>query len=211
MKRQQGISLIVVLIGLIIISFAAISLLRSTDTATLIAGNLAFKKAALASGDAGTEAAITWLQSKSGTALESDAAAKGYYATSRDACDITGSRTSSDTSDDVDWTSAGPAANCNAAGFAAAPAGVAAGYSVSYMINRMCNSEGDPNAALAPGGGAMICSRADNSGGSGASTQVGPSYSRRPFSGGSQVYYRITTRVAGPRNTVRYVQAFVVL
>ena len=35
--RQQGISLIVVLIGLVIITFAAIALLRSTDTSTLVA------------------------------------------------------------------------------------------------------------------------------------------------------------------------------
>ncbi len=50
MKRQRGMALIIVLIALVIISFAATALLRSTDTATLITGNLAFKKAALASG-----------------------------------------------------------------------------------------------------------------------------------------------------------------
>lgn len=210
MKRQQGISLIVVLIGLIIISFAAIALLRSTDTATLIAGNLAFKKAALASGDASTEAAITWLQNNAGATLQSDAVAKGYYATSRDACDLTGSRTPNDNTDDVDWTGSGLGTNCNVAGLATTPVGVGAGYAVSYVINRMCNAEGDPNSALSASGGAMICSRADVAS-TGSSTQVGPSYSRRPFSGTSQIYYRITTRVTGPRNTVRYVQAFVVL
>jgi type IV pilus assembly protein PilX len=213
MKRQRGISLIVVLIGLLVISFAAVSLLRSTDTATLIAGNLGFKKAALAAGDAGTESAIAWLAARAaGTALRSDVTASGFYATSADACDLTGSRTPNDTSDDVDWTGAGIPANCNMSAFelSPSPAGVPPGYTVSYIINRMCNSEGDPAAALAPGGGAMICSRADISS-AGASTQVGPSYSRRPFAGNSQTYYRITTRITGPRNTVRYGQAFVVL
>jgi hypothetical protein len=40
---------------------------------------------------------------------------------------------------------------------------------------------------------------------------VGPDYSGFAFSGSSRTYYRITTRITGPRNTVRYTQAFVVL
>jgi Tfp pilus assembly protein PilX len=209
--RQQGISLIVVLIGLVIITFAAIALLRSTDTSTLVAGNLSFKKAALSSGDAGTEAAIAWLDANSaGVTLHSDDAADGYYATSSNSCDLTGSRTPDDPADDVDWTGTDPGADCQMEGVTAAVAGVTPGYAVSYVINRMCNSAGDPSSALAPSGGAMICSSADSTSAM-SSTQVGPSYSRRPFTGGSQTYYRITTRITGPRNTVRYVQAFVVL
>lgn len=212
MKQQRGISLIVVLIGLVIISFAAVALLRSTDTATLIAGNLGFKKAALASGDAGTEAAIAWLNSKAGsTDLFTDQDADGYYATSTDACDLTGTRTAGDAADDVQWTATDPGANCQLVGLPTTPAGVSAGYSVRYVINRMCNAEGNPSSVLAADGStAMICSRSDAAS-SGASTQVGPTYSRRPFSGTTQTYYRITTQVNGPRNTVRYVQAFVVL
>ncbi len=212
MKLQRGISLIVVLIGLVIISFAAVALLRSTDTATLIAGNLGFKKAALASGDAGTEAAITWLNANSaGATLHVDSDADGYYATSTDACDLTGSGTPDDPSDDVDWTGVDPGANCQVEALAVTPAGVADGYAVRYVVNRMCNAEGNPNSVLAADGvTAMICSRSDIAG-TASSTQVGPSYSRRPFTGGSQNYYRITTRITGPRDTVRYVQAFVVL
>jgi Tfp pilus assembly protein PilX len=211
MKQQRGISLIVVLIGLVIISFAAVALLRSTDTSTLVAGNLSFKKAALASGDAGTEAAIKWLSDNAaGNTLFSDGGAKGYYATSRDACDLTGSRTPNVADDDVDWKSAGAKPNCNMVGVKTTPAGVEAGYTVRYVINRMCNAEGDPTSALSASGTAMICSGADAAGG-GASTQVGPTYARRPFSGSAQAYYRITTQVTGPRDTVRYVQAFVAM
>lgn len=210
--RQQGISLIVVLIGLVIITFAAIALLRSTDTSTLVAGNLSFKKAALPSGDAGTEAAIAWLDANSaGTALHADVADRGYYATAATACDLTGSRTPDAPEDDVDWTGVDPGGDCQMAAFEPViAAGVSPGYSVAYVINRMCNAAGDPNSALAPSGGAMICSSADAASAT-SSTQVGPSYSRRPFTGGAQTYYRITTRITGPRNTVRYVQAFVVL
>lgn len=212
MSKQRGISMIVVLVGLVIISFAAVSLLRSSDTATLIAGNIGFKKAALASGDAGTEAAITWLNANAtSVVLQTDLETSGFYATSADACDLTGSRTPDDATDDVNWTGTSVAASCNMYGLAVTPAGVEGGFTVRYVINRMCNAEGNAGSVLAADGvTAMVCSRADVAT-TGSSTQVGPSYSRRPFSGTSRTYYRITTRVTGPRDSVRYVQAFVVL
>jgi type IV pilus assembly protein PilX len=212
MRKQHGISLIVVLIGLLIISFAAAALLRSSDTSTLVAGNVTIKKTALQSGDAVSEAAIAWLTANSaGTALHNDDDAAGYYATSRDTCDLTGSRTPDQADDDVDWTNAGLTVNCNVAGVLLnpAPAGVEPGYTVRYIINRMCNAEGNPNSALSASGGPMICSRADVST-AGSSTQVGPTFGRFGFTGTTQTYYRITARISGPRDTVRYVQAFVV-
>jgi type IV pilus assembly protein PilX len=213
MNRQRGISLIVVLIGLVIISFAAVALLRSTDTATLIAGNLGFKKAALASGDAGSEAAITWLNANAvGTTLYSDVTASGYYSSSRSGCDITGSRTPNNPNDDVAWTGAAQPA-CNVTPLQiGTPAGAQAGYTVSYVINRMCNAAGNPGSVLAADGiTAMICSSADSSGDADGSTKVGPDYSGYAFTGTSRTYYRITTRIDGPRNTVRYSQTWVVL
>jgi hypothetical protein len=56
----------------------------------------------------------------------------------------------------------------------------------------------------------MVCSVA-GAGASEGSTRGGPSYGNTPLTGASQTYYRITTRIDGPRNTIRYVQAFVVL
>jgi hypothetical protein len=155
---------------------------------------------------------MAWLDANSGGAtLHADDAGDGYYATSSTACDLTGSRTPDDPEDDVDWADSDPGGDCQMEAVDPALAtGLTPGYSVRYVINRMCNAAGDPSSALAPGGGAMICSGADASS-STSSTMVGPTYSRRPFAGGSQTYYRITTRITGPRNTVRYVQAFVVL
>ena len=210
-SAQSGVSLIVVLIALLIISFAAAALLRSTDTATIIAGNLTFKKTALASADAGTEAAIAWLGANiSGSALHADIAAKGYYSTSADSCDLTGQRTPNDSTDDVNWDSGSATANCTMVALAATPAGVADGYKVAYVINRVCNAAGDPSSVVAADGiTPMVCSRQSNADSSN-STRAGGSYGSLPLSGQPQTYYRITTRVIGPRNTVRYVQAFVV-
>jgi Tfp pilus assembly protein PilX len=209
-RDQSGISLLVVLIALVIIGFAAIALLRSSDTGTLVVGNLGFQKTALAAGDAGTEAAVAWLNANAvGVVLFDDDGAEGYYATTADNCDLTGTRTPESTADDVDWTGAGVGAGCN---MQAVDAGaVGAGYNVRYVINRVCNAEGDPNSLTAADGVTpMACSRV-GTGASEGSTRGGASYGNLPLSGETQTYYRITTRIDGPRNTVRYIQALVVL
>ncbi len=155
MKQQRGISLIVVLIGLVIISFAAVALLRSTVSATLIAGNLGFKKAALASGDAGSEdrhCLAQWqcrwhLRYRCGSGSQ-----MGYYASSRDGCDLTGTRAPTTTDDDVDWAGGSPAgrsAMCRPFNPNPQPAGGWPGYTVNYVVNRMCNAAGNPSSVLA--------------------------------------------------------------
>jgi Tfp pilus assembly protein PilX len=211
--RQAGISLVIVLLALLIIGFAAIALLRSSDTGTLITGNLALQKTALASGDAATETAITWLSAAAAGSLFADTvvnAANGYFATTADNCDLTGTRTATVT-DDVDWPGTNPATTtaCNMTARSVAPAGVAPGFTVSYVINRVCNIAGDPNT-VSVAGTPMRCSRLA-AGTSEGSTRGGASYGNVPLTGQAQTYYRITTRIDGPRNTVRYVQALVVI
>lgn len=211
---QQGLSLIVVLIALLIISLAAVALLRSSDTGTLVTGNLAFQKSALAAGDASTEAAITWLAANAaGGGLFNDNSAMGYYASTADACDLTGTRTPAVAADDVRWNVADPdpGIGCNMdARTLGAIAGVPAGYTARYVVNRVCNASGDPNSVLTGGGTPMACSRL-GAGTSEGSTRGGGSYGNLPLTGESQQYYRITTRIDGPRNTVRYIQALVVI
>jgi Tfp pilus assembly protein PilX len=210
-RRQHGISLIVVLIALLVVSFASITLLRSGDTGTLISGNLAFQKTALAAGDAGTEAAIDWLTANAvGNSLFADDARNGYYASTADGCDLTTTRTAS-LLDDVRWSGADPGDECNVDALAVTPEGVTDGFTVRYVINRVCNAEGDPNAVVAADGVTpMTCSRV-GAGPSEGSTKGGASYGNVPLSGSGQTYYRITTRIDGPRNTARYVQALVII
>jgi Tfp pilus assembly protein PilX len=212
---QRGLALPVVLIALIAIAFAAIALLRSSDTGTLVVGNLGFQRTALAAGDAATEEAIDWLVANAadGTLFDDSVAnaAAGYFATTADNCDLTGTRTPDDVADDVDWLGDDPGADCNMTAVTAAPAGVAPGFTVRYVVNRVCNAEGDPNALVASDGlTAMACSRLAT-GASEGSTRGGASYGNLPLSAEAQTYYRITTRIDGPRNTVRFVQALVVI
>ena len=52
--RQRGLALFFALIAMVAIMLAAIVLVRSVDTATLISGNLAFQQNATRSADGGT-------------------------------------------------------------------------------------------------------------------------------------------------------------
>ncbi len=188
--RQRGITLVITLIVLVSMLLAVIGLTRSVDTSNVIAGNLSFKQAAVHSGDAGIEAAIAWLEKNSGGALWMDNQAAGYH--SKIENPVPGQAW------DAYWTSV------------LQPWGVitlpqdSAGNTVAYTIHRLCPAPGDPNT---PG---QVCA---------ASTQQ-VSNNRIGTSQGagqtalislSQQYYRITVQITGPRNTVSYVQAIVVL
>ena len=59
MTKQRGVVLFFSLVALLAMSLAAVALVRSVDTSTMIAGNLSFKRAATTSGDSGIEAALT--------------------------------------------------------------------------------------------------------------------------------------------------------
>jgi type IV pilus assembly protein PilX len=59
--RQRGVVLFFALVCLVAIMLAAVALVRSVDTNTIIAGNLALQQSATRSADAGTDAAINWL------------------------------------------------------------------------------------------------------------------------------------------------------
>lgn len=101
-RSQEGLALFVALIVLVAMSIAGVALIRSVDTGTLIARNLAFQQSATLSGDQGIETARTWLLNNS-SSLTGDRPGNGYYATSQDMLDLTGNVTPGDTSDNVNW------------------------------------------------------------------------------------------------------------
>jgi type IV pilus assembly protein PilX len=77
-RAQRGVVLFIALIVLVAMTLAGLGMMRAVDTNNLIAGNLAFKNAAVSAGDAAIEAARTWLQSRTAGQLEANQA--GYYA-----------------------------------------------------------------------------------------------------------------------------------
>lgn len=194
LRRQRGVVLMMALIALVAMTLAGIAMVRSVDTSTAIAGNLAFKQSATISGDAGVEAAIAWLNANGGS-LEQNNANNGYYATSQDSLDITGNKTPNDAADDLDWASATTVRTL---------AKDAAGNEVAYVIHRMCNDVGPLNGATCA---TEQSTQAGSSQGSGRQMQT---YQPGSWSSvANRGYYRISTRITGPRKTTSYVQAIV--
>lgn len=201
-SRQGGVVLVIALIVLVAMTLAGIALVRSVDTANLIAGNLAFKQAAVMSGDRGTEAAIAWLEQNNGNTLWNSSLGNGYAANRVDP--------NPGESWDAFWLRllqpappALPVAGLTCSGQACTlPTDAVTGNTVSYAIQRMCSNPGggDP---LVPG---ILCA---------ATPAV--SAGRCRVAGcidllvNTQVYYRITSRVVGPHNTVSYIQSVVAL
>ncbi len=188
-SRVRGAVLFIALIVLVAMSLAGIAIMRSVDTATLIAGNIAFKQGTMQSSDNGIEQAYQWLLANRPT-LWSNNLAQGYnsgYATPV-------------------WTS--PATWTNSVNLGAD----LAGNTISYQIHRMCNCQDTLYNGVCGSGQSNQCAL-DNPTGTGAppppsageSFTVGaPGFLQDP-----RLYYRITVRTQGPRNTVSYVQSMV--
>src|SRR5690242_5408269 len=87
-SAQQGVVLLVALIVLIAMTLAGIGIMRSIDTGTLVAGNIGFRQAAVATGDSGIEQARSWLIANRNS-LDNNNTALGYYATRQDSLDLT--------------------------------------------------------------------------------------------------------------------------
>lgn len=201
-SQQKGVSLIVALVALVVMAFAGVALVRSVDTGTMIAGNLAFRQSSTISGDAGTEAARAWLAANP-TRLTADSPTDGYYATNQDNADLTGNRTPA-TTDDVTWPN-WPGQTGNAQITAACLAADAAGNTVCYVINRLCTNPGPLDS------GSCASAMSSSTGASSKGSSI-PN-SRYQQSTWTEIatagYYRVTIRVAGPRNNVTYLQVFI--
>jgi Tfp pilus assembly protein PilX len=190
LRRQRGAVLFIALIVLVAMTLAGIAIMRSVDTATLIAGNLAFKQGTIQSSDNGIEDAYQWLLANRPT-LWTTNLTRGYYSSRPGA--------------EPNWND--PATWASAYGV---PGPDAAGNTVSYVIHRMCNCPDIPYNGNCAGGAANQCALSIAVGAAlppaaGDSFVVGaPGFLQDP-----QVYYRITVRTQGPRSTVSHVQSMV--
>lgn len=189
-SRQQGVVLMVALIVLIAMTLAGLALWRAVDSGNVIAGNLAFKQSATMSADRGLQAALVWLDNNRNALADSDTA-HGYIANTL--------------STEPDWY--GNSIWSNAVDLGAD----AAGNRVQYLIHRLCRTTGAYNGEDGTGQ-ANSCSTSLSkapvtNATLGSSLQIGAAvYQSNP-----SIYYRITARVLGPRNTISIVQATVMV
>jgi type IV pilus assembly protein PilX len=201
---QSGLTLIIVLIVLVVMTLAGVAMMNSVNTAGMVAGNMAFRQAAVYAGDNGTETAITWLQGKAAEDLNKSLTTSGYVAQQIDPKAET-----QQTWDDFWKSSLDPtpvarpvAAAVNSGSVMTLATDAATGTTVSYVIHRLCNIEGAPNTV-----GVYCAVSPQSNAGTGNSNTAGSIALRIS----TQSYYRITTRIEGPRNTVSYVQTIVAL
>ncbi|MGB5079556.1 MAG: hypothetical protein WBO23_02300 [Burkholderiales bacterium] len=193
-RNQRGTMLIIALIVLVAMTLAGIATMRSVDTATVMAGNIAFRQSALNAADQGIQAGFALLGTPSPAAdLTKDgsgwvAPAAGYFSSA--------SLVEPNWSDDAAWTSA---VRLNGG------APDAAGNVVSFIVHRLCPV---PNCAVSAtcGGQLNLCGSTPST----AALSKEGDDNFRITAGGfvtrPQVHYRVTARAVGPRNSVAIVQ-----
>jgi Tfp pilus assembly protein PilX len=190
-RRQRGVVLFIALLVMVALSLAGIALIRSMDTATIVAGNLAFKQSAAAAVDRSIEQAVEALFAPTKPTpviadKTADNIAQNYFASVR-----LKAGSIPEVPDELQSVTAFTGAGLNTALVATDEAGNRS----YYVIERMC---ANPGAAVGSN-----CNLSTAALGADAGTQHYEALSRA-----GDAYYRVTVRVEGPRNTVAYAQAF---
>jgi len=201
-QKQRGVVLFFALIALVVMSLAAVALIRSVDTSTLIAGNLAFKQAATTSADNGVESAITVLAATEATekaanknvlmdathAFNVSNPAIGYYSNANPALNLT---------DNAVW---------DAIDQGLVPETVdQSGNRIRYVIQRMCRTAD----VVASKTNCLFSAAALDNNGQNVPLPSDICQGAGCPAAGQSPQYRITSRTVGPAFTVSYVQAFV--
>jgi len=188
-RAQQGMVLFVALIVLIVMTLAGLALMRQLGVGTSIAGNIAFKESATAVADRGVEEALQWL-ALPGTNTSLTSFPNGY---------------------DSSWNAGfDPNAFAWGPGFSRTivPPLVAAldfaqtGSQTEMVIQRLCSTPGMSSLDPAQQCSDSLIPNPLRSHGGGGYGSVLPSTTPAPF-------YRVTTQVRGPRNTVSVTQALI--
>lgn len=196
-KQQAGVALVVTLVMLVLMTLGAIAMVRSMDTTTLIAGNLAFRQNATYAADVGVENALAWLTTANIDTLTCGASSSAV-ATCPDGYKSNGGNPQDAPSGTQTWDQFWIANITNPVTLTPD----SGGNVVSWFIHRLCTGTGGITAV---GSNCVETPSVASAGG----------YAKRAgatkFQSSSQVYYRVTVRVAGKKNTLSYVQAIVAL
>ena len=176
--RQRGIVFIIALIVLVVMTLAGTALFRQVGTGIVIAGNITFKRIATVAADRGVEDGRAWLLAQSATTLQNDGT--GYYSNWDDTFDpVT-----------YAWSNANSVQTTPDDG---------GGNEVRWVMHRLCQLANTPVNA---GNQQCVSVSSALSGGS----QSAGGYGAMPITNTIQPYFRVTVRVAGPRNTTSHVQ-----
>ncbi len=182
--RQRGVVLYVALMVMIVMMLAGVALLRAVGSGQGVAGNLAFKQNATSAGDRASVTALAYFRpavaasAPTQAALAANLPAQGYFAS---------------------WT---PGFDPNTFAWDTDPSVVQAtandgnGNRVRYVVHRLCRNVG----ALSGNDCVSVMDGATLGGAGGGASFSGIAPPPPP------PYFRLTTRIDGPRNTVSYTQ-----
>lgn len=181
--HQRGmIAMIVAVIVLMATLLAAVSLMRSVDTANVVAGSMTFRQGLVQEAERAYEVAKS-NTAFNGSASEADDTGNGYYASiqvSTTRPGIPDLLTSSPISTKVaSVTKLSTTQN-----------------DIHYVVERLCPAAGpaDPKTCINPGASVLGGSNANQA----SDTAIG-------LSGGNAAF-RLTVRVDGPKNTASFIQ-----
>jgi type IV pilus assembly protein PilX len=175
--HQQGLVMLIALVMLVAMTMAGLTMIRGTGAGLGIAGNLAFKQTATSVADYGVENAIAWLTNPLRTSE--------VLKTDDTAAGYYSAWGTDFSPLTYDWTNSK---------LLTADDGL--GNEVRYVVHRLCETAGlAPNAALQKCATVNTPCASCSKGGDASS-----------LIDSVQPYYRITSRVKGPRNTVSYIQ-----
>jgi Tfp pilus assembly protein PilX len=200
-QRQRGVVLLFSLIALVVLLIASVALMRSFNSSLFMSGNIAFKRDLQNQGERAVVDAMT--QFRPGNPLSTaggraaDSAPLNYSASilPTNAQGIPSDLALSDTAFAAKWTRGDIPVTGQA-------------VSIRYVIDRLCSTAGDETTL-----GASSCQLSNTpapAGGS-ASNLLGadkaPLCSTCSSAAPIGVVYRLSIRVAGPRNTVAFFQS----
>jgi Tfp pilus assembly protein PilX len=185
-RRPRGVSMLIALIALVLLTIAAVAMVRAFGTSSVLAGNLAFRRDLTNQGEravvAVRQAFVAGGALHGAATREADQAGANYFASRLETNSqgiplvlvkdsLFASRGLSDRNDIVDAST---------------------GVSLRYVIDRQCTAAGgysDSNCVVAEG--------AQDGGGS--------NWLKKP-GGEARPVYRVTVRITGPHSTQAYLQ-----
>jgi len=172
------ISMLIAVIVLVATLLAAIALMRSVDTANVVAGSMTFRQSGVQEAEKAYEAAKTLLGSLGDG--ESDKPESGYYASVK-----------------VPTRRPGiPDPLTTGSPYTGVGSVVGATNNVFYVVERLCPTAGKADASL------CIAPDVSITAGSGANQMSDTAFALH----GVTAAFRLTVRVDGPKNTVSFVQ-----
>ena len=202
-NTQHGVVLFLAMIALVVMSLAAAALIRSVDTNSMITGNLTYKQTAAVSSSYGIESMADTIGAKAFSYGNASDATNGYYALcstfdggSTDRC--SGNNLTAAAS----WVPGTSSRLATGTGIDPLTPGIDPyGNTIQYIVERMCHTVGAPSNALCLQAG----SDADNN----TKNVLNEPNAGAPETATELPVYRVTVRIAGPKNTISYIQAFI--